>query len=305
MKTRGNMEDIYDSLKKEKIEYVKDILLSSLSSFKVGGRAECVVYPKNEAEISKTVALAKQNNVRFEIIGNGSNVFFSDNGYNGIIICTKKMTSVFTDKDTITAQCGARLSSLAVAAREHSLTGLEFAHGIPGTVGGAIAMNAGAFAGEMSDVVVSSLALNTKSGECVYLEKEKHNFGYRKSIYTENKDLVCVLVNMQLHTGDKSDIEAKMKQNATTRREKQPLDMPSCGSYFKRPDGYIAAKLIDELGLKGLSVGGAMVSEKHAGFIVNTGNATATDILALEEKIKKSVMEHYGISLEREVKYVE
>ena len=305
MKVRTDMEKTLERLREKNIEYVKGLSLSTLSSFKVGGRAECVVYPKNETEISKTVALAKQNNIRYEVIGNSSNVFFSDNGYNGIIICTKKMTSVFTDKDTITAQCGTRLSTLAVSARDLSLTGLEFAHGIPGTVGGAIAMNAGAFGGEMSDIVVSSLALDVKSGEYIYLEKEQHNFGYRKSIYTENKDLICVLVNMQLEMGNKCTIDTKMKQNATTRREKQPLDMPNCGSYFKRPEGYIAAKLIDDLGLKGLSVGGAMVSQKHAGFIVNTGNATANDILTLEDLIKKKVIEHYGITLEREVKYVE
>ena len=299
------MENIYERLHEENIEYVKGLSLSTLSSFKVGGIADCVTYPKNETEISKIILLSAEYGVQFEIVGNGSNILFSDSGYDGIIICTKKMTFVSIDNNTITAQCGAKLASLAATARDLSLSGLEFAHGIPGTVGGAIAMNAGAFGGEMSDVVVSSLALDTKSGERIYLEKDQHKFGYRKSIYTENKDLVCLLVNMQLPAGDKSVIETKMKENATARKEKQPLNLPNCGSYFKRPEGYIAAKLIDDLGLKGLSVGGAMVSKKHAGFIVNTQNATASDILSLEEKIKKEVFEHYGIMLEREVKFVE
>ncbi len=299
------MDLICKRLREENIEYATGLLLSLLSSFKVGGAAQCVVYPKNEFEISKTISLAKEYGIRFEIVGNGSNILFSDDGYDGIIICTKKMTFAVSDSNHITAHCGTRLSSLATMARDLSLSGLEFAHGIPGTVGGAVAMNAGAFGGEMSDIVISSLALDIKSGECTYLDKEQHKFGYRKSIYTENKDLICLLVNIELCAGDKENIDARMKENAIARREKQPLDMPNCGSYFKRPDGYIAAKLIDDAGLKGLSIGGAMVSTKHAGFIVNTGNATARDILSLEDKIKNEIMKLYGIALEREVKYIE
>lgn len=305
MKARNNMDKMFERLDIENIEYVKGLSLSTLSSFKVGGIAECVTYPKNEHELSECILISKEHEVRFEIVGNGSNILFSDDGYDGMIICTKKMTFVTSDGVNITAQCGARLSMLSAMSRDNSLSGLEFAHGIPGTVGGAVAMNAGAFGGEMSDVVISSIALDTKSGQCLYLKKEDHNFGYRKSIYTENKDLICVLVNLRLHIGDKNTIDGKMKENAIARREKQPLDLPNCGSYFKRPEGYIAAKLIDELGLKGRSVGGAMVSTKHAGFIVNIGYATSCDILALEEIIKKEVFNNYGVLLEREVKYIE
>ena len=299
------MSDICEIICAENIECAKNLLLSSLSSFKVGGKACLVTYPKNEYELSKCIFLAKDRGVKFEIIGNGSNILFSDNGYDGMIICTKKMTFVSSDGIHITAQCGARLSILASLARDNSLSGLEFAHGIPGTVGGAIAMNAGAFGGEMADVVISSRGINIETGEVFTLDSLSHSFGYRKSIYTEDKNLICTLVNLELKRDTKNEIEARMKENAETRREKQPLDLPNCGSYFKRPDGYIAAKLIDDLGLKGRSVGGAMVSEKHAGFIVNMGNATSSDILSLEEIVKKEVFDNYGVMLEREVKYVE
>lgn len=299
------MQNIYEALYAENIECEKNILLSSLSAFKVGGIASYIAYPKNEYELSKCVCGAKQLAVRFEIIGNASNVLFSDNGYDGIIICTKKMTFVSSYETHITAQCGVRLSTLSSLARDNSLSGLEFAYGIPGTAGGAIAMNAGAFGGEMSDVVISSRAINIYTGEIVTLDAQSHNFAYRKSIYTDEKSLICTLINLELKQGNKEDIDAKMKANAITRRDKQPLDLPSCGSYFKRPDGYIAAKLIDDLGLKGLSVGDAMVSEKHAGFIVNVGKATATDILKLEDIIKEKVFKEYGIELSREVRYVE
>jgi len=299
------MLDICEVLGAENIEYEKAVLLSSFSSFKVGGIADCVAYPKNEYELTKCIESAKNHCVRFEIIGNGSNILFSDRGFDGLIICTKKMAFVTTDGVNITAQCGARLSTVATLARDNSLSGLEFAHGIPGTVGGAVAMNAGAFGGEMADVVISSRALNVNTGEIFTLDNADHGFYYRKSIYSSKKDIVCTLVNFELKSGDKDEIDARMKENAKTRREKQPLDLPNCGSYFKRPEGYIAAKLIDDLGFKGRSVGGAMVSEKHAGFIVNTGNATSADILALEEIIKNEVMKNYGVLLEREVKYVE
>lgn len=294
----------FTELFNQNIDFTENVSLASLSSFKIGGIADCVVFPKNEAELLGAIKIAQSENIKFEIIGNASNILFSDDGYKGIIICTKKMTFVSYSENHITAQCGARLATISAIARDLSLSGLEFAHGIPGTVGGAVFMNAGAFGGEISDVVLSTRAINVKTGEALLISRKDHNFSYRHSVYADNKDLVCTGINFELKSGDFEVINSKMRENANTRREKQPLDFPSAGSYFKRPKDAIAAKLIDDCGLKGFAVGGACVSEKHAGFIVNKGTATASDVLNLEKIVRDKVFEKFGIKLEPEVKYV-
>lgn len=288
----------------QKIEYVENLKLSDISSFKIGGLAEIAVFPKNENELAETLIEANKLGSKVEIIGNASNILFSDDGYNGILIFTKNINEVSINQTVITASCGAKLSSLAVLAKKHSLSGLEFAYGIPGTVGGAIAMNAGAYGGEMSGIVLSSRIYDIDKNEFLSIDLSSHKFGYRKSIFTINKKLVCVSSQFTLTESDAEDIESAMRSNAQKRRASQPLDMPNCGSYFKRPEGHFAAKLIDDCGLKGYSVGGACVSPKHAGFIVNTGNATAKDVLELSTHIKQVVFDNFGVSLEEEVKYV-
>ena len=298
------MTEFSEFLNALKIENYKNYKLSELSSFHIGGAAALVVFPKLQEELITVVSKAKKENLRFEIIGNGSNILFSSKGYDGIIISTKKMSFCDVCDGYINASCGNKLSGISKLAKDNSLSGMEFGFGIPGTLGGAVAMNAGAYGQQISDVLVSSVAYNVKKNEIVELCGAEHDFSYRHSMYSDNKDLVCLSAKLRLIPASKDDIELRMKQNAESRKNTQPLDMPSCGSYFKRPDGFFAAKLIDDCGLKGFSVGGAQVSSKHAGFIVNTGDATSGDVLELAEVIKATVMDRFGVALENEVKYI-
>ena len=301
---RYNMTEFSEFLNALKIENYKNYKLSELSSFHIGGSAALVVFPKLQEELITVVSKAKKENLRFEIIGNGSNILFSSKGYDGIIISTKKMSFCDVCDGYINASCGNKLSGISKLAKDNSLSGMEFCFGIPGTLGGAVAMNAGAYGQQISDVLVSSVAYDVKKNEIVELCGAEHDFSYRHSMYSDNKDLVCLSAKLRLIPASKDDIELRMKQNAESRKNTQPLDMPSCGSYFKRPDGFFAAKLIDDCGLKGFSVGGAQVSSKHAGFIVNTGDATSGDVLELAEVIKATVMDRFGVALENEVKYI-
>ena len=286
------------------IEYELNYYLSLSSSFHIGGAADVAVFPKNEGEISTIVSELKKTAIRFEVIGKGSNVLFADDGYRGVIIFTKNMSEIICRGNKISAMCGVTLATLSNLARDNSLCGLEFARGIPGSVGGAVVMNAGAFGGDIKDSLISSRALDMRTGEVICIIGEENNLGYRQSIYSENKELICLSAEFELKQGNVSDIDAKMREYSTLRREKQPLEYPSCGSFFKRPEGFFAGKLIEDCGLKGFSVGGAQVSEKHAGFIVNTGNATARDIIKLGEVVQRAVFEKFGVKLEREVKYI-
>ena len=298
------MTEYSEFLNALKIENYKNYKLSELSSFHIGGAAALVVFPKLQEELITVLSKAKKENLRFEIIGNGSNILFSSKGYDGIIISTKKMSFCDVCDGYINASCGNKLSGISKLAKDNSLSGMEFGFGIPGTLGGAVAMNAGVYGQQISDVLVSSVAYDVKKNEIVELCGAKHDFSYRHSMYSDNKDLVCLSAKLRLIPASKDDIELRMKQNAESRKNTQPLDMPSCGSYFKRPDGFFAAKLIDDCGLKGFSVGGAQVSSKHAGFIVNTGDATSGDVLELAEVIKATVMDRFGVALENEVKYI-
>ncbi len=293
------MKTILDGLY---IECKQNIPLSEYSSFRIGGVGEIGIFPKTREELAKCISVLKEKGKAYRIIGNGSNILFGDGNIEGAFIFTEKLKDISLNGNKIFAEAGASLSALASLAAENQLTGLEFAKGIPGSVGGGAYMNAGAYGGALSDIVEYSIALDVQNGS--FLKIYDHGFGYRKSIYMENSDLVCVGVGFSLSEGDKTEINEKMKAFAISRREKQPLNLPSCGSYFKRPEGSFAGKLIEDAGLKGYRIGDAAVSEKHAGFIVNLGNATAEDVLRLEEYVKERVFSLFGVELEREVRVI-
>lgn len=298
------MRDLTEIYSSTPIDYKASFDLSKASTFRIGGLAKLALFPKNVEELILSVKLAMKNNVRYEIIGNGSNVLFADDGFDGVIIFTNKINRLTISDNQITAETGVKLVKISSLAIENSLTGFEFAHGIPGTVGGAMVMNAGAYGGEMASVVILSKYFNTKTNEIKEISHAEHNFSYRNSIFATNKALIFLSTTIELNIGDKSEIKKTITKNSESRRNSQPLEYPNCGSFFKRPNGYFAAKLIDDSALKGYSVGGAMVSTKHAGFIINTGGATAEDVLLLSKHIENVVYEKYGIRLEREVKYV-
>jgi len=249
------------------------------------------------------VHLLREEEVPFAVIGRGSNLLFGDGRMERALILTGGLSRLTVEGQTIRAEAGVSLAVLASAAATAGLSGLEFAGGIPGSVGGAMFMNAGAYGGAVSDVATKSLALDTDTGEL--LSVTDHRFGYRQSIYGQEPRLICLSAEFSLKNGDPPKIRRAMKELARSRREKQPLEYPSAGSYFKRPDGHFAGKLIEDCGLKGFSVGGAAVSEKHAGFLINTGDATAADILALETHVRCTVWERFGVELEREVRLMD
>jgi UDP-N-acetylmuramate dehydrogenase len=280
-------------------EILRNEPLSKYSYMKTGGLAKKIVFPLTETEFKKIVKEEKAY-----ILGNCSNVLFPDEGIDKTIIITTKLKNISIshegDFSYISAQTGATLSSVARLALDNSLTGFEFAHGIPGTVGGAVFMNAGAYGGEIKDVFHSCVCLD-ENGEETTLYPEDMNFEYRKSIMQE-KPLILIKAIFKLKKGEKSEIKALMDDLMERRRTKQPLEYHSVGSFFKRPEGYFAAKLIEDSGLKGFSVGGAQVSEKHSGFVINKGGATTKDILELSKHVKKTVYDKFGVTLEEEVR---
>lgn len=292
-KMRGIFQDI---------DYVENELLSRHTTFKIGGPARYFFTPKTHEEIIKIIACCKKHDIRYLIIGNGSNILFSDEGFDGAIIqIYGGCNDIEIQKDGLYAKAGALLSKIAAVARDNSMTGMEFAAGIPGTLGGAIVMNAGAYGGEMKDIV-EYVDLLTEDGRPERVFCENMNFGYRRSIIT--KDMVVVGAKLKLSPGDIMAICARMDELKAARTSKQPLDMPSAGSTFKRPEGYFAAKLIDDSGLRGFKCGGAMVSEKHCGFVVNYNNATCKDVLELIKQVQDVVEEKFGVRLEPEVKII-
>ncbi len=283
--------------------------LSKHSTFKIGGNAKIGVFPKSVDELVSVLKGVKNCNYKYKIIGNGSNILFDDNGFDGIIIFTKRVCDVeYIHKGEITqirVTCGKSLTELAgETGKKHSLTGLEFAYGIPGTVGGAVYMNAGAYGGQMSDVVKETSYFDTVRGEIGTLTATEHDFDYRHSVFAEHPEYVILSTTLELHEGNAEEIFASMSQNMTSRREKQPLEYPNAGSTFKRPEGHFAGKLIEDCGLKGYTVGGAQISQKHAGFTINVGGATSADVLALIEHTKKTVKQSFGVDLESEIIYL-
>lgn len=272
------------------------------TTMRVGGPAEILFSPASEGELLFAVREAKRAGAPFRIIGNGSNLLVLDGGLPGLTIrLGEAFSKISVDGNQIRAQAGALLSRVAAAARDASLTGLEFASGIPGSAGGGMAMNAGAYGGQLSDVFEGCRALDPETGIISALGPAEMALGYRESAAL-SRGLIVTEAAFRLTAGDRSAIQAKMDDLGARRREKQPLNLPSAGSTFKRPEGYFAGALIEQAGLKGLRVGGACVSEKHAGFVVNDRNATARDVLDLIRLVQARVLEHSGVRLETEVR---
>ncbi|EYE88606.1 UDP-N-acetylenolpyruvoylglucosamine reductase [Fervidicella metallireducens AeB] len=272
------------------------------TSFKVGGPADILVTPETISEISNIIRLCNINNTPYFIMGNGSNLIVKDGGYRGVIIKLTSLNDITIEGNKLTAKAGAFLSKAAFEAYRNSLKGMEFASGIPGTVGGAVAMNAGAYGGEIKDIIESATVLD-KGGNIIILSNEQLNLSYRHSVI-HDKDYIVVEAVFRLQEGNPEEIKLLMDDLNGRRVAKQPLNYPSAGSTFKRPTGYYAGKLIEDAGLKGASYGGAMVSEKHAGFIINYDNASASDILNLIKKVQSVVKEKFNVELEPEVKII-
>ncbi len=277
--------------------------MSLHTTFKTGGPADYFITPKTTEELKNSIKTLKDNNIEYIILGNGSNVLVGDKGIRGaVIMINDSFSDISFDGESVNAGAGVILSTLSKACMENSLTGLEFASGIPGTLGGAIYMNAGAYGGEMKDVVKSVCYLDD-NGEIKTLSVDELLFGYRTSFF-KNKSYVILNAKIDLKMGEKKKIKEEMAELTKKRVSKQPLNFPSAGSTFKRPEGYFAGALIEEAGLKGYRIGGASVSEKHAGFVVNDKDATSKDILNLIEHIKKTVYENSLVELEPEVKLI-
>ena len=271
------------------------------TTFRVGGNADYFVMPQGAEEVKNIVALCKEADMPYYILGNGSNLLVGDKGYRGVIIqIYKEMNHIQIDGDKVIAQAGALLSRVGTATLEAELTGFEFAAGIPGTVGGAVVMNAGAYGGEMKDIISSATVL-TQDGDIITIDKEDLELGYRASVIGK-KGYIVLEATYQLQKGGKEAIRARMDELKCQRVTKQPLEYPSAGSTFKRPEGYFAGKLIQDAGLRGFQVGGAQVSEKHCGFVINKDQATAADIRELMRKVSDKVMQEFGVKLEPEVK---
>lgn len=290
-----------EKLNLEKIE--KDISLSTLTTYKTGGIAKLVVYPNNINNLKQMLKLIHKYNIKYFILGKGSNTLFSDKKFNGVIIKLDKLNNFKIKQTEIYVESGMILSKLVQASVKNELTGLEFAIGIPGTIGGAIYMNAGAYGNNMSNIVKSVIVLNEKF-QIKEIPLEKLKFDYRYSIFQANKNLICVAANIKLEHGNHDEIASKIKENLLKRKNSQPLEYPSAGSVFRNPEGNNAGKIIEELGLKGKNIGGAEISTKHANFIINKNNASSSDILNLIKLVQKEVKDKYKIDLKLEQQLV-
>lgn len=285
----------------EETRIYKEEPMKKHTTFRVGGNADYFVVPKTEEEVKNIVSLCKSEGMPYFILGNGSNLLVGDKGYRGVIIqICKEMNQIEVQGTSLIVQAGALLSKVGSAALEAELTGFEFASGIPGTMGGAVFMNAGAYGGEMKDILAEVTVLD-ENGEVRVLKKEELELGYRTSVVAK-KGYVVLSARVELQSGDKEKIEARMQELKVQRTTKQPLEYPSAGSTFKRPEGYFAGKLISDSGLRGFQVGGAQVSEKHCGFVINKENATASDIVGLMNQVIEKVQNEFGVTLEPEVR---
>lgn len=297
----------YDSviglLKKKSIMFMENEPMSKHTSFKIGGNCKILVYPNNVAQIQDIIKICKNNNISNIVIGRGSNLLVSDSGFDGVAICSNRLNNIKLISDTeIYCESGVNLPKLCNFALKNSLSGLEFACGIPGSVGGAIFMNAGAYGSEIKDVV-QSVKYVDDSGQILEAKNSDLGFSYRHSLF-ENKNYFILSAIIKLCGGDKVEVKAKMNDLLKKRKNKQPLEFPSAGSVFKRPKVGYAAALIEECGLKGKTIGGAQISNKHSGFIVNVGNATSKDVNSLILETQKIVKERKGIWLEPEIKFI-
>ncbi len=278
--------------------------MSGHTTFRIGGVADLIVEPSNRNQLATILAMVRQFDLECFVMGNGSNLLVGDKGIRGVVIkIANEMSDYETDGSCILAQSGIKLSKLANIALSEGLSGFEFASGIPGTLGGALYMNAGAYGSEMKDVTESVTYIDKDTLEIRTVSGEDCGFSYRSSIFQKSGDIICE-ASLKLSQGIQDEIKAKMVELSAKRVEKQPLDKPSAGSVFKRPEGYFAGTMIQDCGLKGFKIGGAEVSEKHAGFIINSGEATARDVLDLIDYVKVQVKKKYGVELQPEVKMV-
>lgn len=277
--------------------------MASHTTFRIGGLADCFVQLENTEQLIKVQKYLSQVGVPFFILGNGSNLLVSDAGFRGVILqIGPKMNRVTVEGSVIVAQAGASMAQIARTAMEHELTGMEFASGIPGTIGGGVVMNAGAYGGELSQIVTQVNVVNNE-GEIMELDNETMEFGYRTSTIRNNPFTVTEVI-LRLEKGDRRQIRERMEELAAKRREKQPLEYPSAGSTFKRPAEHYAGQLIMEAGLRGFQCGGAKVSDKHCGFVINTGNATAEDVRKLIREVQVRVKDQFNVDLETEVLFL-
>lgn len=284
-------------------EYSTRELLRNYTSFKIGGIADVMVFPDTEEKLVSVASYTHENGINLFVLGKGSNLLINDEGIRGVVLNTCKMDEIrLADETTIVCQSGASLSRLCRFALDNSLAGLEFAFGIPGTAGGAAYMNAGAYGGEMKDVLVSCAHV-CRNGDKGAFSGDELDLSYRHSVYSENDYIITAIV-IKLEKGDKTEIKDKMDELMFRRKDKQPLEYPSAGSTFKRPEGYFAGALIEQCNLKGYTSGGAQVSEKHAGFVINIGGATAADVMNVINHCKETVLENTGVTLEPEVKII-
>ncbi len=298
------MEKMLEQLKKLNIDARKSLPLAPFSSFRIGGTADLAVFPTSCEELLFVLELLRGARIPWQIIGNASNVLFSDEGFRGVIVFTTAFRTLCVKGQEIKVGAGTLISNVATAARDASLTGAEFLYGIPGSVGGAVFMNAGAYGGSLGDVCIESEYFDMESGLCGVSVGEEQAFSYRSSIYMEHPERVVLGARFRLCVGERDAITASMKELMERRKSTQPLEYPSAGSVFKRPEGHFAGKLIEDCGLKGLRIGGAEVSAKHAGFIVNRSGATARDVRLLIEHIRETVMRETGVSLECEIRFL-
>ena len=287
------------------LKMVQDEPMSRHTSFRIGGPAARMAFPVNAEQIVLLQGLAESCGIRPLVIGNGTNLLTADEGIDNLVINTSGMNTIRMEEDglTISADAGVSLARLADFACKQGLTGLEFAHGIPGTLGGAVCMNAGAYGGEMKQVICEVVLLDPEAGIRV-LSCEEMQFGYRHSLLDDCPQAIVLSASVKLNRGDPEAIRETMRELMGKRKASQPLEWPSAGSTFKRPEGYFAAALIDQCGLKGFTVGGAQVSEKHAGFVINQGGATCADVLELMRQVGEKVFEEKGVRLEPEVRII-
>lgn len=298
---QGLLEELYRIVGESNIRLNE--LMSRHTTFRIGGPADCFVMPETVEEIGQVIMSCKAFGVPFFILGNGSNLLVSDKGIEGVVIQVFRNLENFTiEGNVVKAQAGVMLSRLGNAIKEAGLTGFEFASGIPGTLGGAVVMNAGAYGGEMKDII-SSVQLMDYDGNLLELSCQDMDFSYRHSIVGK-KNYIVVGATMILEYGNKEEIKEKMEELSLARRTKQPLEYPSAGSTFKRPEGYFAGKLIQDANLRGYRVGDAQVSEKHCGFVINRGNATASDVMQLITDVQNKVKHEFDVDLEPEVRLI-
>ncbi len=296
------MDSLYQTLKQLNISYSAEQTLAELTTFKVGGAADLVLYPESIEQCRHIIELADRLGKNLVFLGNGSNILGSDRGCRDWILKTDRLSKLELDNNGILrAGAGVKLVKVSSFAAKNGRSGFEFAHGIPGSIGGAVFMNAGAYDGAMEQVVLRTHYLD-RAGNLRILEAKDHCYGYRKSFFMDHPELLIVETELQLRLGDIEKINEKINDFQARRKEKQPLEFPSAGSTFKRPEGYFAGKLIQDSGLKGFSIGGAQVSEKHAGFVINYDNASGDDIRRLIAHIQKEVYARFGVELECEVR---